>query len=114
AVHDVGSVDDRAWLAMEYVEGRTLAKWLSVSRSWPEVVATLTAAGRGVEAAHAAGLVHRDLKPSNLIIGDDGRVRVMDFGLVRARDELAELDATGEHSKLDSDGSSPELLATAT
>ncbi|MFV8750480.1 protein kinase domain-containing protein [Nannocystaceae bacterium ST9] len=87
AVHDVGSLDDRVWVAMEYVQGQTLAEWLGPgpdTRPWREVVEVLQAAGRGVVAAHAAGMVHRDLKPSNFMIGDEGRVRVMDFGLVRS------------------------------
>lgn len=87
AIHDVGAEDERVWLAMEYVEGPTLAAWLGpgpTTRPWREVVEVLRAGGRGVVAAHAVGLIHRDLKPSNFMIGDDGRVRVMDFGLVRA------------------------------
>ncbi|MCA9711372.1 MAG: serine/threonine protein kinase, partial [Myxococcales bacterium] len=72
-------------LAMEYVRGQTLRRWLEgARRSWPEIVAKMIEAGRGLAAAHAAGLVHRDFKPANVLVGDDDRVRVMDFGLVRA------------------------------
>jgi eukaryotic-like serine/threonine-protein kinase len=86
-VHDVGEHEGRVWLAMEYVEGRTLGAWRRERpRSWREVLAVMVRAGRGVAAAHAAGLLHRDLKPDNIMVADDGRVRVMDFGLARTQD----------------------------
>ena len=87
AVHDVGTLPgDRVFIAMELVEGKTLRKWLKgEQRSWREVVSVLVAAGQGLVAAHAAGLVHRDFKPDNVLVGNDGRVRVMDFGLARLR-----------------------------
>jgi len=85
AIHDVGTIGDRVWLAIEYIDGQTLGEWLRHKpRSWREVLAVLLDAGRGLAAAHAASLVHRDLKPDNIMIGADGRVRVMDFGLARA------------------------------
>jgi tetratricopeptide (TPR) repeat protein len=84
AVFDVGSVDDRVFIAMELVEGLTLAKWLAAERrTHGEIIATFMAAGSGLAAAHAAGLIHRDFKPDNVLIGHDGRVRVTDFGLAR-------------------------------
>jgi len=87
AVHDVGTVDDRVWVAMEHVQGVTLRTWLAqAERGWRAVLEVMQAAARGLGAAHAAGLVHRDVKPENIMIGDDGRVRVMDFGLARAGD----------------------------
>jgi serine/threonine protein kinase/tetratricopeptide (TPR) repeat protein len=90
-VHDVGSFDGRVFLAMEFVEGTTLSRWMrSAERGWRELRDTFLAAGRGLAAAHAAGLVHRDFKPDNVLIGDDGRVRVTDFGLARNRDESIE------------------------
>jgi serine/threonine protein kinase len=84
AIHDVGQVGDEAFVAMELVHGRTLDDWLRVSpRTTAEILDVFVQASRGLEAAHGAGLVHRDFKPSNVIIGDDGRVRVLDFGLAR-------------------------------
>lgn len=84
AVHDVGSVDDRVFIAMELVEGMTLGDWLAdAPRSQREITEVFAAAGQGLAAAHAAGLIHRDFKPANVLIGDDGRVRVTDFGLAR-------------------------------
>src|SRR5438067_6589381 len=81
AVYDVGTLPgDRVFVAMELVEGETLRAWLKTPRRWPEVLETMRAAGGGLAAAHAAGLVHRDFKPENTIVGKDGRVRVMDFG----------------------------------
>jgi tRNA A-37 threonylcarbamoyl transferase component Bud32/tetratricopeptide (TPR) repeat protein len=90
-VYDVGARDGRTYLTMELIVGQTMSRWLDGARPWPEVVAAFRAAGEGVAAAHAAGIVHRDLKPSNILIGDDGRVRVADFGVADARDpaELA-------------------------
>ena len=90
AVHDVGQHEGKVWIAMEFVAGQTLGAWVSARpRGWPEVLQALTDAARGVAAAHAAGLIHRDLKPENVMIGDDDRVRVMDFGLAHGRTQTA-------------------------
>ena len=84
-VHDVGEVEGRVFMAMEFVEGQTLGAWIAArERSWAEIVTVMRAAGEGLAAAHAQRLVHRDFKPDNVMIGAEGRVRVMDFGLVRA------------------------------
>ena len=83
AVHDVGVFDDRMFIAMEHVPGETLARWLVTPRSPHDVLEVYGAAGRGLAAAHAVGIVHRDFKPENVFIGKDARVRVGDFGLAR-------------------------------
>jgi eukaryotic-like serine/threonine-protein kinase len=93
-VHDVGTFEGQVFLAMEFVEGVTLGAWLvERSRGWREVLAPFIQAGRGLAAAHAAGLVHRDFKPGNVMVAPDGAARVMDFGLARRIDQQ---DAAGD------------------
>jgi len=83
-VFDVGSVDDRVFIAMELIDGQTLSRWLRAERrDHREITAAFRAAGNGLAAAHAAGLIHRDFKPDNVLIGHDGRICVTDFGLAR-------------------------------
>jgi tetratricopeptide (TPR) repeat protein/predicted Ser/Thr protein kinase len=82
-VYEIGLVEDQMFIAMELIEGQTLRKWQQQRRPWREVVAVYLQAGRGLAAAHARGLIHRDFKPENCMIGDNGRVRVLDFGLAR-------------------------------
>jgi serine/threonine protein kinase len=87
-VYDAGTYQDRVFIAMEFVEGHTLGYWMHArARTWPEVLEVFTAAGRGLAAAHERDLVHRDFKPDNVMIGTDGQVRVMDFGLVQLAGE---------------------------
>ncbi len=91
SVFDVGTLGDRVFIAMEFVDGPTLKKWVKEKpRSWREVLDTFLSAGRGLAGAHAVGLVHRDFKPENVLIGKDGRVRVTDFGLARLAEEDAD------------------------
>ncbi|HEY5934410.1 MAG TPA: serine/threonine-protein kinase [Kofleriaceae bacterium] len=83
-VYEVGVADTGVFLAQELLDGGNLASWLRDTRSQDDIIAKFVAAGRGLAAAHAAGLVHRDFKPDNVLLGKDGRVRVADFGLARA------------------------------
>ncbi len=83
-VHEVGTHKERLFIAMELVRGQTLDAWLrGADRSWRDCLDVFVQAGRGLDAAHQAGLVHRDFKPANCIVGETGRVRVLDFGLAR-------------------------------
>jgi tetratricopeptide (TPR) repeat protein/tRNA A-37 threonylcarbamoyl transferase component Bud32 len=85
-VHEVGTVGDQVFLAMELVRGRTLRQWvqpLAGPQRWRTIVATFRQAGEGLAAAHRCGLVHRDFKPENVLVDAEGRARVLDFGLAR-------------------------------
>lgn len=90
-LYDLGTTDHAIFLAMELVEGLPLSSWLArTSPSWREVLEVYVQAGRGLSAAHAAGIVHRDFKPTNAIASDDGHVTVVDFGLARGIVERTE------------------------
>ena len=89
-IYDVGIVDDQVYLVMEWVQGTTLRAYASSPCSRRDLIDAYRQAGEGLAAAHRAGLVHRDFKPDNAIRGDDGRVRVLDFGLARSDDDQPE------------------------
>jgi serine/threonine protein kinase len=83
-VYDVGTFEENVFLAMEFIEGHTLRSWMQLERrSWKDVLRVFLPAGKGLAAAHEAGVVHRDFKSDNVMVGRDGKVRVMDFGLAR-------------------------------
>ncbi|MDI1483523.1 serine/threonine-protein kinase [Polyangium sp. y55x31] len=82
AIHEAGEHEGRVYLAMEFVEGPTLRAHLAERpRPFPEVLSLFLCAARGLAAVHDAGLVHRDFKPENVLVGKDGRPRIVDFGM---------------------------------
>ena len=89
-VYEIGTVDGRDYIAMQLVEGITLAEWLREKRRFlREIAQAFVAAGRGLAAAHAEGIVHRDFKPHNVLRrARDGQIVVTDFGLARAAGQV--------------------------
>ena len=123
-VFDAGTVGDRVYIAMEFVDGETFDEWLrSKSRTWKEILDVFVAAGRGLAAAHAPKVIHRDFKPQNVMIARDGSVRVMDFGLAQLVREDAPSDpgaargsdvTEGRAGSGGPDAGSPEVPPTVT
>ena len=84
-IYEVAEYGAQLYLAMEYVEGRTLRQWVMEEEPrLPLLLDRFVQAGQGLAAGHREGILHRDFKPDNVMVGDDGRVRVLDFGLARA------------------------------
>src|SRR3954453_3457803 len=111
-VYDVGTFGESVFIAMEFVEGNTIGYWLGAGKhGWREGVDFFVAAGRGLVAAHTAGLVHRDFKPENVMITKAGQVRVMDFGL--ARETGADQPSPSQQQTLDAAARAAALAVTA-
>ena len=82
-VHGVGVESGWLFIAMEFIRGMSLRAWMEmrgVGRP-DEALEILLGVARGLQAVHEAGIVHRDVKPCNVVVGDDGRVRLIDFGI---------------------------------
>ncbi len=104
-IYEIGWESGHTFIAMELVRGQTLDGWQRTGPGWRECVRVYLQAGRGLAAAHAEGLVHRDFKPSNCILGEDGRVRVLDFGLARQRELFGPPSTSQEEPSLTRSGS---------
>lgn len=112
-IHEVGEAEEgRLFLAMEFIRGQSLASWFQTKPPWEEVLEAFMQAGRGLAAAHAAGMVHRDLKPLNLMRSDDGIVKVLDFGLARGTTD--DVDDTHDAESLSSSSSALHSSLTRT
>ncbi len=116
AVFDQGDDDGTLFLAMEYVPGRTLRDLVRDEAPMPpaRALALLDPVLSALAAAHHAGLIHRDVKPENVLLADDGRIKVADFGLARA--VSGETQHTGTSGVLIGTVSylSPELVVDGT
>ena len=91
-IYDIGRQDDACYLAMEFVDGKTLRELLDAGPLPLKKALTIAAqVADGLAKAHSAGIVHRDLKPENIIVSSDGLVKILDFGLAKLATPMPEM-----------------------
>jgi len=106
-VHEITRRGNAIVVAMEFIDGISLQKWMEARDEpfpWPEVLKLFLQAGYGLAAAHAAGIVHGDFKPENVMVGESGRVYVLDFGLALPQPPLEEEEVLALADALPADG----------
>ena len=131
AVHDVGTFDASeasplhvlgpngqgsgpgTFIVMELVDGQTLRRWLDEPRPTEDILRVFSQAGEGLAAAHAVGLIHGDFKPENVLVGEDDRVRIVDFGLARDQPLTTRRESLGKEIMGTPAYMAPELLEGA-
>lgn len=111
-VYEFGEDGGQWFLAMELVSGETLRRWQERRPHWRECVKVYLQAGSGLAAAHAAGLVHRDFKPDNCIVDEQGRARVLDFGLVRGVEDTWQYDRWNQSTERTSEDAATSGVLT--
>ena len=111
-IYDISSSGDTDFIAMEFVPGKTLHQLIGQNDHLPlsDVLKYSIQVADALARAHSAGIVHRDLKPANLIIDEDGRVKLLDFGLAKLTEKTIDSDAatatiTAEDAPLTEEGS---------
>jgi predicted ATPase len=102
-IYEIGDMLERRFLAMEFVEGRSLAAMIGAPLDVEALAPIGAQLARALSVAHAAGIVHRDIKPENVIVREDGYVKVLDFGLAR-------LAPVSPVAGTETDGTSPNLI----
>jgi serine/threonine protein kinase len=110
-IHDIVEADDRLFIVMQYVRGRSLRVVIDEGLELGAALDYAIQIADGLATAHAAGIVHRDLKPENVLVGDDGRVKILDFGLAKLTEpEDPDEAETRDHLQLTKEG---RVLGTA-
>lgn len=99
-IYDAGQERNLYYIVMQYVRGKNLAQWMQPAAApgaplpparpieWKQALRVIAAAAQGLHAVHEQGMLHRDVKPSNIMLSDDRRVVLMDFGLAREHDSV--------------------------
>ncbi|MEO1335652.1 MAG: serine/threonine-protein kinase [Myxococcota bacterium] len=82
-IYEVGTYGERVFIAMEFLTGQSLKAWAKQTHRWQDKLEVLLQVAQGLSAAHRAHIVHRDVTPNNVLVGDDDRARLIDFGLAR-------------------------------
>lgn len=97
-IYDVARDRDKNYIAMEYIDGRPLKAMIPEhGLHWREAANLALSVARGIAAAHERGIVHRDLKPANVMVGYDGQVKVLDFGLASFGKQITYQEAPGDN-----------------